>query len=78
MKEKKAVYAVAGYRNPPLLSGRMRKEKSHGVRTYVLMKTLVIPRRHTIAIEIRAGCPANISAPKPITVVEKERKIDLL
>ena len=57
---------------------RVRKENSRGKSVYEMITTVEIPRIETMAIDLSAGCCANINTPTPTTVVIADKRMDSL
>ena len=49
-----------------------------GCSTYATRTTAMIPKIDIAAIDLKAGCPANIRAPMPTSIVNAEKKIAVL
>ena len=62
--------------NFPLLL--VRKENNKGKSVYEMITTVEIPRIETRAIDLSAGCCANINTPTPATVVIADKRMDSL
>ena len=56
----------------------VRKENSNGKSVYEMITTVEIPRIETMAIDLSAGCCANINTPTPATVVIADNRMDSL